>query len=239
MTPEERQLLTGLFDRLRRNDHGDRDPEAQSLIETAVAAHPAAPYLMAQLLLIQDQALSAAQNRIRVLQQALETARNSSLAPSENSSFLGGPQRRGPWSESLAAATAAPLPPSTLQTAAASTGGGFLRNALQTATGVAGGALLFEGISSLLHWGGTPGSAPGRFLDTNYRPPFIEQTVLNEGGDNEPFRTDLTGGATALATNGAQPAGAEADLSPSDVSQADGSATDDPGWGNETDPDTI
>ena len=59
MTPQERELLTGLFDRLKQVERNPKDEEAEAFIAQAMAAQPSAPYFMAQVLLVQDQALSA------------------------------------------------------------------------------------------------------------------------------------------------------------------------------------
>lgn len=203
MTPEERQLVTGLFERLRQSDHGDQDPEARELIEAALTAHPRAPYLMTQLLLVQDRALSTAQSQIRGLQQDLATARSAARPSPGDRSFLGSAPVRGPWGDAVPASA----PPSSSYQPAApapSTGSSFLRGAMQTAAGVAGGALLFEGINSLFHlgsggWG--HGLMPGSFLGDN-APTLIEETVINNyGGDPSgsplPSAADVSDGANA------------------------------------------
>lgn len=205
MTPEERQLVTGLFERLGQNDLGDRDPEAQQLIEAALSAHPSAPYLMTQLLLVQDRALSAAQAQVRTLQQDVAAARNAAQAPTGERSFLGGAPQRGPWG---AASPAVTPPSSTYQPAAPlpAAGGSFLRGAMQTAAGVAGGALLFEGIRSLFHMGGGGwghGLMPGSFLGGG-TPTLIEETTINDYGnvptDGAPMSAaDVSGGEPDLS----------------------------------------
>ncbi len=53
MSPEERQLLIGLFDRVRGAAANPRDREAEALIDDAVRAQPYAPYLLAQTVLVQ------------------------------------------------------------------------------------------------------------------------------------------------------------------------------------------
>ena len=95
MTPQERELLTGLFDRLKQVERNPKDEEAEAFIAQAMAAQPSAPYFMAQVLLVQDQALSAAQARIRQLQQEIEAARSQPAAPAR--SFLGDAPAMGPW----------------------------------------------------------------------------------------------------------------------------------------------
>ena len=157
MQAEERELITGLFGRLQPFEAQPRDGEAEALIKDFVARQPAAPYLLVQTVLVQEQALKAAQERIAELEAKAGAA---PAAPG----FLGSAPKIGPWGASPAAPAAAPqpFPPtrSPLQAAVAPQpggGGGFLRTAMTTAAGVAGGALLFEGIRSLM------GSNPGPF----------------------------------------------------------------------------
>ena len=256
MTPQERELLTGLFDRLKQADRGPRDAEAERLIATEMATQPAAAYYMAQVLLVQDQALSAAQGRIRQLEQQLEAARREQ--PDGSGSFFGGAQQfasrpasvlpAGPWggrSESVPPA-GAPSPAYALQAtpaagpiAAAPTAGGsggFLRGALQTAAGVAGGALLFEGISSLFHHGGGLFGGGGGFLPTGGSPTFIEENVINEYGN--PSRSFDQ--AADNADPGAFPVVADGSDADPFSSPADDLATDDGAdWGGGDDSDLV
>jgi len=159
MQSQERELIVGLFGRLQPFETQPRDPEAEALIKDFVTRQPASPYLFVQTVLVQEQALKAAQERIAELEAAAGAA---PAAPG----FLGSAPKIGPWGAQPAAQAAAPQPvPSTrspLQAAVAPqpAGGGFLRSAMATAAGVAGGALLFEGIRSLM------GSNPGPFGST-------------------------------------------------------------------------
>ncbi len=157
MQPQERELIAGLFDRLRPFESQPRDAEAEALIREGIARQPAAPYLLVQTVLVQEQALkAAAQQRIAELEA------NAGGAPA-SSGFLGSAPRLGPWGAQPAAqapAQAAPATRSPLQAALSGQpagGGGFLRSAMATAAGVAGGALLFEGIRGLM------GHNPGPF----------------------------------------------------------------------------
>jgi hypothetical protein len=233
MTPQERELLTGLFDRLKQCDRNTKEPDAERFIAQAVAAQPSAPYFMAQLLLVQDQALSAAQARISQLEQRVE-ARAQSAAPAR--SFLGDAPTSGPWSAHRAAVAPqvapAPATPTTGYTPPpAPTSSGFLRGALQTAAGVAGGALLFEGIGSLLRHGGGWG---GGFLPTGGAPTLVEETVINDYGDalQQPFETgsDSDPGPSTQAADG--DAGS---LTPA----ADDVAGDDADWTDDQDGDLV
>src|ERR1700730_5545568 len=149
MQAQERELITGLFGRLQPFEAQPRDGEAEALIRDLVGRQPSAPYLLVQTVLVQEQALKAAQERIAELEAKAGAA---PAAPG----LLGSAPKIGPWGASPAAPADAPqpVPPtrSPLQAALApqSAGGGFLRSAMTTAAGVAGGALLFEGIRSLM-----------------------------------------------------------------------------------------
>ena len=54
MTPEERQLLTGLADRIRSAPAQQRDEEAASLIRDLVQTRPDTAYILAQTTLMQE-----------------------------------------------------------------------------------------------------------------------------------------------------------------------------------------
>ena len=86
MTPEERQMLGGLFQRVNAAAATPRDAEAESFINDAVRAAPHAPYVLAQTVLVQQQALEAAANRISELEAA---AQQSAEQSQEHGSFLG------------------------------------------------------------------------------------------------------------------------------------------------------
>ncbi|MHB2167186.1 DUF2076 domain-containing protein [Alsobacter sp. R-9] len=180
MTPDERQLLEGLFDRVRQNAAAPRDRDAEALIAESVRAQPYAPYLLAQAVIVQEEGLKAAAARIQELEAELAEARRT--AEQGAGSFLGGfgkslfggepprpaqpaaPQRSASGIPSFGARQAAapmgvpgmparPAGPWGGQQAAmggAPAGGSFLRSAMATAAGVAGGALLFSGIQSLM-----------------------------------------------------------------------------------------
>jgi hypothetical protein len=159
MQAQERELIAGLFDRLQPFESQPRDLEAEALIKDFAAHQPAAPYLLVQTVLVQEQALKAAQERIAELEAK---AGASAQAPG----FLGNAPRIGPWGAPRPQAQV-PEPQSqpvastrsSLQAALSPqpAGGSFLRTAMMTAAGVAGGALLFEGIRGLM------GSNPGAF----------------------------------------------------------------------------
>ena len=54
MTPDERQLISDLFDRMRANGHVEKDGDAENLISQSVRQTPDAAYLLVQSVLAQD-----------------------------------------------------------------------------------------------------------------------------------------------------------------------------------------
>ena len=85
MTPQERQLLGGLFQRVASTASNSRDAEAEAFINDAVRMQPHAPYALAQTVLVQQQALEAAAKRI----QELEEQGQGQNPPQQEGSFLG------------------------------------------------------------------------------------------------------------------------------------------------------
>ena len=122
MTPQEKDLLTTLLDRLRNAPAQPKDPEADALIRQATSAQPDLPYYLVQTVLIQDLSLHQAQQRIADLEKQLSDAQQA--AQPTTTSFLGGlfghrqpaqqqspgaPQA-GPWTRAPQVASAPPQP---------------------------------------------------------------------------------------------------------------------------------
>lgn len=191
MQAQERELISGLFGRLQPFESQPRDGEAESLIKGLTAQQPAAPYLLVQTVLVQEQALKAAQERIAELE-----ARGAAAAPA-SAGFLGSAPKIGPWGAQPASAAPAAQPsaPSTrspLQAAVApqQQGGSFLRTAMATAAGVAGGALLFEGIRNLMGnnpfgGGGQQQAALGNQNTSGQTPPELMPPGEQQQASNE------------------------------------------------------
>ena len=68
MTPQERQLIDDLFDRLAKLESAKRDPEAMSAIMQGLRNAPNAVYALVQTALVQDEALKRADARIQELE---------------------------------------------------------------------------------------------------------------------------------------------------------------------------
>lgn len=180
MTPQEKDLITQLLDRLKQAGGQPKDPEAEALIRSAVQTTPDIPYVLVQTALIQTMSLEGAQARITELER--EVAQAKEAAAAKPTSFLGGllggggrpvpqpaqPMAR-PGSVPQTGGYGQQPPPGYApqqqgfqpQQAGPAAGGGssFLRTAAMTAAGVAGGALLFHGISSMMSGRGGGGGS--------------------------------------------------------------------------------
>jgi hypothetical protein len=161
MTPQERQLVEDLFDRLARLETVPRDADAERAIADGLRHAPNAIYPLVQTVLVQDEALRRADARIRDLtgedaeattsggfldsmRQAL-TGRSTSV-PSVRP---GAPDLRWNSGGAFPSANAAPAQ------GGGYGGGSFLGTAAASAAGVIGGALLLNSISSMFgHHGG-------------------------------------------------------------------------------------
>ena len=76
MTPQERQLVDELFNRLSRMESAPRDPDAAAAIAQGLRTAPNAIYPLVQTVLVQDEALRRANDRIQELE--------SQSAPQQN-----------------------------------------------------------------------------------------------------------------------------------------------------------
>jgi hypothetical protein len=70
MTPQERQLVDDLFDRLANVESAPRDPDAIAAMQEGLRKAPNAIYALVQTVLVQDEALKRANARIQELEQA-------------------------------------------------------------------------------------------------------------------------------------------------------------------------
>ena len=152
MTPDERTLLTGFFDRLGQVPAVEKDAEADGLIREAVGRDPDLAYRMAQTALVYEQGLASAQEEIRRLQAQLQSRQQANLPASAGGSFLGAVPR-----VPMAGAARAVPGGGMFNRSAPGGGQGFLASAMSTALGVAGGMALFSGLEHM--FGGGTGDA--------------------------------------------------------------------------------
>ena len=144
MDHQDRQAIEGLFAKLGQVERqsGARDAEAEAFIQSRITTQPAAPYFMAQTIVVQEQALNAAQARIAQLEQQVASR------PAGGGGFLsglfgGGQARPQPTPHQYQTPGMPPhMAPGMGGMAPGRGGSGFLAGAAQTAMGVAGGVLL-------------------------------------------------------------------------------------------------
>jgi uncharacterized protein len=99
MTPQERQLVDDLFDRLARVESAPRDPEAASAITQGLQKAPNAVYALVQTVLLQDEALKRANSRIQELEAAAQApqqqGQSGGFLDSMRGAIFGSDQTRG------------------------------------------------------------------------------------------------------------------------------------------------
>jgi hypothetical protein len=97
MTPQERQLVDELFDRLSKLENAPRDPDAIAAISDGLRKAPGAVYALVQTTLLQDEALKRAHNRIQELEagQAPEQAQSGGFLDTMRETLFGGSPSRG------------------------------------------------------------------------------------------------------------------------------------------------
>ena len=213
MSPEETQLLTSLFDRVKTASSTPRDAEAENLIAQAVRDQPASPYYLAQAVIVQEKGLEAAAAHIRQLEDRIHQleAGNTEARNTQQGGFLSSifgtnqsqaaapapaptyrndtaGQTPGPWGRAPDAPQASNQ--WSQQPAAigrSPSGGGFLQGALGAAAGVAGGMLLANSLSGIFsnHVASSGWGSPLGGSSAGNAP--VEETVVNNYyGDNAP-----------------------------------------------------
>jgi hypothetical protein len=146
MDHQDRQAIEQLFGKISQVERQSTPPDAQAaeFIRSQINQQPNAPYYMAQTIVVQEQALSAAQGRIQQLEQ--ELASRPAGGGGFLSSLFGGGQARPQPHQSYQPQPMQGMPPHMAPgmggMAPGRGGGGFLAGAAQTAMGVAGGVML-------------------------------------------------------------------------------------------------
>jgi hypothetical protein len=211
MTPQERQLIDDLFDRLSKVESAPRDPDAAAAIAQGLRRAPNAVYALVQTVLVQDEALKRANSRIQELEGAGEQPQSGSFLDSMRETVFGqGPRGSVPnvrppelpgrptWNSGQVMQQAqnpgqfnqgpygqpygAPQPPT-------GAGGSFLGTAAAAAAGVVGGSLLLGSIRSMM--GGSHqgfGDAAGLGSGRGGQTPWSDQsgsTLARDAGIND------------------------------------------------------
>ncbi len=180
MTPQERQLVDDLFDRLAKLENAPRDPDAASAIVDGLRQAPNAIYALVQTVLLQDEALKRANARIQELEQAhapQQTQSGGFLDSMRDTIFGQGGQRgsvpnvpppssRPVWNSGQVLQQAQPYDHGPYDQGPYGQssygqgygapqppfggGGSFLGTAAAAAAGMVGGSLLLNGIRSMM-----------------------------------------------------------------------------------------
>jgi uncharacterized protein len=179
MTPQERQLIDDLFDRLSKVEGAPRDPDAVAAMAEGLRKAPNAVYALVQTVLVQDEALKRANSRIQELEAggAGEQHQSGGFLDSMRETVFGQNQPHGSvpnvrppdignrpvWNSGQVMQQAqspgqygqAPYgqpygAPQTPMGAPMGGGGSFLGTAAASAAGVIGGSLLLGSIRSMM-----------------------------------------------------------------------------------------
>lgn len=191
LNADERRAIQGLFDRLAEAERNSapRELDAEELIAEGMRRVPAAPYYMAQTIIMQNYALEEAERQINEMRAELDrrqsrsggllgglfgdSDRNSSRRPyqpqppaynqgAQGGYNQGGNGARGPWGGQQG-------------------GGGFLAGAAQTALGVTGGVLLGSALAGMV--GGAFAGEPDAADQPAEAPEDTGGDLADNGGD--------------------------------------------------------
>lgn len=149
MSPSDSHKLHDFLAQLVQARGIQKDPEADALIQGAVAQQPDAAYLLVQRALLMEQALESAKARIAALENQLQQQQGSRGGFLDPHSWGSRRHASHPQSQHMHYQHAMP----------GSMGGGFLRGGgggllgsiAATAAGVAAGSFLFHGLDNLFH----------------------------------------------------------------------------------------
>lgn len=219
MDQTEQRYIDELFNRLQgaERQSGPRDASAEGYIRERVSQQPAAPYYMAQAIIVQEEALKAAQQRIAELEHEIDQRPAQAAG---GGGFLGGLWGGGPTRTTSVPSSGGSVPragsgisyprdqrsPADQRTQAEDStvarygqtgrGGGFLAGAMQTAVGVAGGVVLGNMIADMIG-GDKAGAAqageaakPEASAAEAEKPEATPQEASNasdQGQQNDPF----------------------------------------------------
>jgi hypothetical protein len=213
MTPQERQLVAELFDRVAALEAAPRDADAERVIADGLDRAPNAIYPLVQTVLVQDEALKRADARIRALEGGEEPRETGGFLDTMRSALTGRagsvPSVRPGMADSRWGNAPAQVP----APAPGTSGGSFLGTAAAAAAGMIGGSLLLNSISSMFgHHGqafaGTDPSAQGRQpwgdaansdLARDAGIDHIGQGPLGSGGDQRAGLVDVDDNSLAAS----------------------------------------
>jgi hypothetical protein len=176
MTPHERQRVAALFDCLSQLENAPREREAEEMIAEGLRHVPHAPYALIQTVLIQDEALARANERIEELERTVGAAPGQTgggFLDSLRGAFAGQPAapRRGSVPSTRSGGQPMGVPPAFRLGAAPAAGqqqemgrgGSFLGQAASIAAGVVVGSMVVDALRG--QFGSQAGAANSQQAD--------------------------------------------------------------------------
>jgi hypothetical protein len=209
MNNQDRAAIEGLFERMAEfgRQGAPRDADAERLIAQHLASQPGAAYYMAQTIIVQEQALKAAQERLDAAERAAQepaqekpsggflssvwgSGRQSEPAQARRGSVpsFGRRDEREDYGQQPGYGQQGGFGQQGGMMQGRGGGGGFLAGAAQTAMGVAGGVMLGNMIGGMFGGGAahaaTPDATPAAAADTNgdAGAENVADTGADEGG---------------------------------------------------------
>jgi hypothetical protein len=219
MSPQDTQLLENFLNQLIQARGLPKDPEADAMIQKAVAYQPDAAYLLVQRALLQQQALDNAKAEIANLQRQLQGGAQGGRFLDPNAWGNSAGQRQQTQAYDTQAASQGypqqqyqqPYQQPSLSSRASNffrggMGGGGMGGALgsiaSTAAGVAAGAFLFQGLGNLLGHHNHDGNG---FLGNNDAFSSLTSPIEDfhhSGGDASDSSNSLLGDSSADNSGG-------------------------------------
>jgi hypothetical protein len=218
MTPQERKLVDDLFERLATLERNPREPDADDAIRAGLRRAPNATYALVQTVLLQEEALRQANERIAELQSAdapqqesggfLDSMRDAVFGGGNTRSSvppvgggrpgdrpMGVPpafQRAGePYQAQGGAAPQTPEP------ARGGTGGSFLGTAAAAAAGMIGGTMLMNSLGGVFGGGQAKaqglGDVSGKEASTASTNPWGDAATSGDGNLSQQAGLDNVG----------------------------------------------
>jgi uncharacterized protein len=193
MTPQERDLILSVAQRLRSTQLTDKDLEAERFIQNEIGSQRDALYLLTQAVIVQEQGLRHAQERIQQLERDLQIAQQQATgaAAQPHRGFLGG---LFGGSQPAAAPPQPAAPPGAAAPPPMVPGGGggagtFRKTAAGAAAGVVGGQLIWQGLHNMFggahgsgsFFGGPAGAAPAGSWGGDWSAPATTGRPLDAG----------------------------------------------------------
>jgi hypothetical protein len=215
MTPQERQLVAELFDRLASLEPEPRDPDAERVIAEGFRRAPHAAYALVQTVLVQDEALKRANARIEELQAmgTDEPPRQGGFLDNMRDTLLGRDDRRGsvPSVRAGGLGSSGVWGPGPAAGAGAAPMGGQPMGGQPMGPGM-GAAPMGPGMGAPPMGPGTPGFGGGSFLGTAAASAAgaIGGAMMLNGIRSMFGHSPGTGGASALQSGGGSPWGGSA-----------------------------